>query len=119
MSYELSSDVPHLEALERRRVAPSCTNLPLVDELIANAEVRTWCARYRERFARIDLPGILLCFTTNPTLLKGMIQIGEELLFGASLLSRRTQEMIATFVSRLSACIWCRRIRSRRARWTT
>jgi hypothetical protein len=27
-------------------------------------------AQYRDRFARADLPGILLCFATNPALLK-------------------------------------------------
>jgi len=107
MSSELSSDVPQLEALERRRVAPSSTNLSLVDELIANGEVRALFAQYRERFARTDLPGILLCFATNPALLKGMIQIAEGLLFGDSLLSRRHKEMIATFVSRQNACPYC------------
>jgi uncharacterized peroxidase-related enzyme len=107
MSSELSSDVPLLEALERRRVAPSSTNLSLVDERIANGEVRTLFAQYRERFARTDLPGILLCFATNPALLKGMIQIAEGLLFGDSLLSRRHKEMIATFVSRQNACPYC------------
>ena len=62
MSSESSSDVSQLEALERCRVAPSSINLFLVDELIANGEVRTLFAQYRERFARTDLPGILLCF---------------------------------------------------------
>ena len=53
-------------------------------------------ARYRERFARTDLPGIVLCFATNSALLKGMLEIAENLLFGDSLLSRRHKEMIAT-----------------------
>jgi len=107
MSSELSSDVPQPEALERRRVPPSSTNLPLVDEVAANGEVRTLFAQYRERFARTDLPGILLCFATNPALLKGMMYIAEGLLFGDSLLSRRHKEMIATFVSRENACPYC------------
>ncbi|MGC1424961.1 MAG: peroxidase-related enzyme [Terracidiphilus sp.] len=107
MSSELSSDLPELEALERRRVAPSSTNLPLVDEHTTNEEVRALFAEYRERFARTDLPGILLCFATNPALLEGMIQIAEGLLFGDSLLSRRHKEMIATFVSRQNACPYC------------
>ena len=64
-------------------------------------------AQYRERFARTDLPGIVLCFATNPALLKGMLQIAEEFLFGESLLSRRHKEMIATFVSRQNACPYC------------
>jgi uncharacterized peroxidase-related enzyme len=107
MSSELSSDVPQPEALARRRVPPSSTNLPLVDELAANEEVRTLFAQYRERFARTDLPGILLCFATNPALLKGMMHIAEGVLFGDSLLSRQHKEMIATFVSRQNGCPYC------------
>jgi uncharacterized peroxidase-related enzyme len=107
MSSELSSDVQPLEAFERRRVASSSTNLSLVDELIADGEIRTLFAQYRERFARTDLPSILLCFATNHALLKGMLQIAEGLLFGDSLLSRRHKEMIATFVSRQNACPYC------------
>jgi hypothetical protein len=29
-------------------------------------KVRVLFAQYRQRFARADLPGILLCFATNP-----------------------------------------------------
>jgi uncharacterized peroxidase-related enzyme len=107
MSSEFGTDVARLEVLERPRVAPSSTNLPLVDERTAHEEVRTLFAQYRERFARTDLPGIVLCFATNPAFLKGMIQIAEEVLFGDSLLSRRHKEMIATYVSQQNACPYC------------
>ena len=63
--------------------------------------------RYRERFARTDLPGIVLCFATNSVLLKGMLEIAENFLFGDSLLSRRHKEMIATYISRQNACPYC------------
>ena len=107
MSWEFSSDVAQVETLERRRVAPSSTNLSLADERTASAEVLALFARYRERFARTDLPGIVLCFATNSALLKGMLEIAENLLFGDSLLSRRHKEMIATYVSRQNACPYC------------
>jgi uncharacterized peroxidase-related enzyme len=107
MSSEFSSDAAQLEALERRRMAPSSTNLPLVEERTANWEIRALFARYRERFARTDLPGIVLCFATNSVLLKGMLEIAENLLFGDSLLSRRHKEMIATYISRQNACPYC------------
>ena len=94
-------------ALEQRRVAPLSTNLPLVDERTADGGVRLLFAQYRERFARTDLPGIVLCFATNPALLKGMMQIAEDFLFGDSLLSRRHKEMIATYVSGQNACPYC------------
>lgn len=89
------------------RAAPSSTNLPLADERTANAEVRQLFAHYRERFERADLPGIVLCFATNPALLKGMMQIAEGLLFGESLLSRRHKEMIAVYISGQNACAYC------------
>jgi uncharacterized peroxidase-related enzyme len=107
MSSEFPSDVAQVEALERRRVAPSSTNLPLVDERTANGNVRALFAQYRERFARVDLPGIVLCFATNSALLKGMLEIAENLLFGESLLVRRHKEMIATYISRQNACPYC------------
>ena len=94
-------------ACAKLRVAPSSTNLPLADERTANAEVRALFADYRERFARPDLPGIVLCFATNSALLKGMMQIAEGLLFGESLLSRRHKEMMATYVSQQNACQYC------------
>jgi uncharacterized peroxidase-related enzyme len=79
----------------------------MVDELTASAELRALFARYRERFGRTDLPGIVRCFATNSALLKGMLEIAENLLFGDSLLSRRHKEMIATYVSRQNACPYC------------
>lgn len=107
MNSEFSSDVAQVEALERPRVAPSSTNLPLVDEPTANDGVQALFARYREQFDRTELPGILLCFATNPALLKGMLEIAENFLFGESLLSRRHKELIATYVSRQNACPYC------------
>jgi uncharacterized peroxidase-related enzyme len=101
------SDVTQMQAMELRRSEPSSNNLPLVDERSANEEVRALFARYRERFGRADLPGIVLCFATNPALLKGMMQIADSLLFGESLLSRRHKEMLATHVSRQNACPYC------------
>jgi uncharacterized peroxidase-related enzyme len=107
MSSEFSSDATQVQALEQRRAVPSSTNLPLVDERTANSEVRALFARYRDRFARTDLPGIVLCFATNSILLKGMLEIAENFLFGDSLLSQRHKEMIATYVSRQNACPYC------------
>lgn len=101
------SDVTQVQAMELRRSAPSSSNLLLVDERSANEEVRALFARYREHFGRTELPGILLCFATNPALLKGMLEIAENFLFGESLLSRRHKEMIATYVSRQNACSYC------------
>lgn len=107
MSSEVSPRIALVEALERGRAAPSSTNLPLVKECAASEEVRRLFAQYRELFSRTDLPGILLCFATNPALLKGMLQIAEEFLFGESDLSRGHKEMLAIYVSRQNACPYC------------
>ena len=99
----MSAEIAH----ERRRAAPSSTNLPLVDERTANGEIRALLAQYRERFARTELPGIVLCFATNGALLKGMLEIAENLLFCESLLGRRHKEMIATYISQQNVCPYC------------
>lgn len=107
MSSEFPFEVAQVETPERRRAVPSSKNLPLVDESTAKNEVRASFAQYRERFARTDLPGIVLCFATNSALLKGTLEIAEGLLFGESLLGRRCKEMIATYVSQQNACSYC------------
>jgi uncharacterized peroxidase-related enzyme len=91
----------------RPRLEPSSSNIPLIQELGASVEVRALFARYRERFARTELPGIVLCFATNAALLEGMLKIAEGLLFGPSLLSSRIKEMIATYLSAKNACSYC------------
>lgn len=91
----------------RHRAAASSTILPFADERTAGEEIRQLFARYRERFGRPDLPGIVLCFARNPALLKGILDIAENFLFGESLLSRRHKEMIAAWVSLQNACPYC------------
>jgi uncharacterized peroxidase-related enzyme len=63
--------------------------------------------QYRAHFGRTDLPGILLCFATHPPLLRGMLEIAENLLFVDGLLTRRQKEMIATFISAQNLCPYC------------
>ena len=107
MNSESSSEIARMQVRQRGRAAPSSANLPLVDEGTAGAEVRALFAQYRERFARTELPEIVLCFATNSALLKGMLEIAENFLFSESLLTRRHKEMIATYVSRQNACPYC------------
>jgi uncharacterized peroxidase-related enzyme len=82
-------------------------NLPLVDERAASSEVKLLFAKYRKRFSRAELPGIVLSFATNPVLLEAMLQIAEGLLFGETQLSRRHKEMLATYISRQNTCAYC------------
>lgn len=103
----MSIDTARLQSLAAQRAAPSSSNLPLVEEAAASAEVRALFQQYRESFGRSDLPGILLCFATHPPLLRGMLEIAEGLLFVDGLLSRRHKEMIAAFVSFQNDCPYC------------
>lgn len=107
MSSEFLSDVTQVEQPGRLRATPSSTNLALVEEGTANGEVRSLFTHYRERFARPDLPGIVRCFATNSSLLKGMLEIAEHFLFSESVLGRRHKEMLATYVSQQNACPYC------------
>jgi len=107
MSSVISSESANQKPPVRQRVTPSSTNLLLVDEVTASEEVQTLFAQYRERFGRTDLPGIVLCFATNAKVLKSMLELAENFLFGKSLLSRRHKEMIATYLSLQNACPYC------------
>jgi uncharacterized peroxidase-related enzyme len=107
MNSVISSGYANRESRSPQRALPSSANLPLVDERTASEEVRALFAQYRERFGRTDLPGIVLCFATNAALLRGMLQIAEDFLFGESLLSHRHKEMIATYISRRNVCPYC------------
>jgi uncharacterized peroxidase-related enzyme len=102
--------LPEYENLARwsaSRSSSSSTNLPLVEASEADDEVSRLYERYRSRFGRQDIPGILKCFATHPPLLRSMMDLAESLLFADGFLRRRHKEMIATFVSAQNACPYC------------
>jgi uncharacterized peroxidase-related enzyme len=78
-----------------------------VEEDTATGAVARAYADYRERFGREHVPGILKCFATHPPLLEQMLALASSLLFVESHLSRKTKEMIATYISALNACPYC------------
>ena len=90
-------DIPH-------QTAPT---LAVVEEDVATGAVAKVYADYRTRFGREHVPGILKCFATHPPLLEQMLAIASSLLFVEGHLTRRTKEMIATYVSALNACPYC------------
>jgi uncharacterized peroxidase-related enzyme len=85
----------------------SAANLPVVEEVDAAGEVAELYERYRERFGRPTVPGILKCFATHPALLRNMMGLAEGMLFVDGSLSRRHKEMIATLVSDENRCPYC------------
>lgn len=53
---------------------------------------------------RDDLPGILKCFSASPDLLRSIMDLSYRFHFVGTELSRRTKEMIATYVSAWNKC---------------
>jgi uncharacterized peroxidase-related enzyme len=104
------SVLPEYEKLSHmttKHGSPASTNLRVVEEDQADAEVSRLYEQFRSRFGRLDLPGILKCFATHPPLLRHMMDIAEALLFAEGHLTRRHKEMIATFVSVQNHCPYC------------
>jgi uncharacterized peroxidase-related enzyme len=102
--------LPEYEKLSHmgaKQGSPASTNLPVVEEGQANAEVSLLYDQFRSRFGRQDIPGILKCFATHPPLLRHMMGIAEALLFADGHLTPRHKEMIATFVSVQNNCPYC------------
>jgi uncharacterized peroxidase-related enzyme len=103
-------DTPEYELLAQRAVdSPPMVarNLPLVSESSAPPEVARLYAQFRSRFGLPQVPGILQCFATHPSLLEHMMAMSETLLFSDGALTRRQKEMIATFVSSTNHCEYC------------
>ena len=53
---------------------------------------------------RTRMPEILKCFSLRPDFLKSVMQFSNELQFTDGHLTRRTKEMLATYVSALNQC---------------
>jgi uncharacterized peroxidase-related enzyme len=83
------------------------TTLAIVEEDAATGAVANAYADYRAGFGREHVPGILKCFATHPPLLVQMLAMASSLLFVEGHLTRKTKEMIATYVSALNACPYC------------
>lgn len=85
----------------------SAANLHAVEESQAEGEVAEQYARFRTAFGRNEVPGIVKCFATNPSLLKSMMDLAEGFLFVDGQLTRKHKEMIATLVSSQNCCPYC------------
>lgn len=83
------------------------TTLAIIEEEAATGAVANAYADYRAGFGREHVPGILKCFATHPPLLEQMLAMASSLLFVEGHLTRKTKEMIATYVSALNACPYC------------
>jgi len=53
---------------------------------------------------RDGIPGILKCFSLRPDFFRDMVATSDRVHFADGHLTRRTKEMIATYVSALNRC---------------
>jgi hypothetical protein len=75
-----------------------------VNEQEATGELAELYQAYLERTGRPRVAGILKCFSPRPDFLKDVIQFSDHIHFSDGHLTRRTKEMIATYVSGLNRC---------------
>ena len=87
--------------------APMRTNITVVEEADASGEIGEAYQYFRDHFGRLEVPGILKCFSSSPELLRTIMQLASTLLFSEGCLGRRIKEMIATYVSALNECPYC------------
>ena len=81
------------------------TFIPCVEDDEATGEVGELYDEWmKANPGRPSMPGILKCLSLRPELLRGIIEISYPLQFKEGFLTRKTKEMIATFVSGLNQC---------------
>jgi hypothetical protein len=90
----MASSHADIQMLENHGAAPSSVKVLLAEHAPASPELR---ARHRDRFGRPELPATLLCFATQPSRLRGILEIPEHLLFVNWLLICQSREAIAAF----------------------
>lgn len=75
-----------------------------VEENEAAGEAREVYREYMARAEREYVPEILKCFSLRPDFLRQVMEFSATLHFSDGHLTRRTKEMIATFVSGINRC---------------
>ena len=80
-------------------------NISWIDEQHATGPLaEVYRAYLAEHPDRERVPDVLKCFSQRPDFLKSVIEFSYSLHFADGHLTRRTKEMIATFVSGLNHC---------------
>ncbi len=78
-----------------------------VDDQDAEGEVGRIYAQWKAANPhRARMPDILKCFSARPDTLQSVLQLTYPLHFADGHLTRRTKEMIATYVSALNQCLY-------------
>ena len=75
-----------------------------VEEEEATGELAEIYRTYMEQTGRPRVAGILKCFSPRPDFLRDVMQFSQHIHFSDGHLTRRTKEMIATYVSGRNRC---------------
>ena len=79
--------------------------IPWTDEDEATGQLAEIYRAWRQANpSREQIPGIFKCFSLRPDFLASVIEFSYPLHFSDGFLTRRTKEMIATYVSGLNQC---------------
>ena len=79
-------------------------HIRVVEDAEATCEVAKVYDEWRALRGRKQVPGILKCFSARPDFLRKVIEFSDCVHFSEGHLTRRTKEMIATYVSALNHC---------------
>jgi len=74
------------------------------DEAAAEGLLAEIYDEYLRSSGRREIPQILKCFSARPDFLRQVIEFSRTIHFSDGHLTRRTKEMIATYVSGLNRC---------------
>lgn len=80
------------------------SHIRIVEDGEATGEVAKVYDEWRALRGRQIVPGILKCFSARPDFLRKVIEFSDCVHFSEGHLTRRTKEMIATYVSALNHC---------------
>ncbi len=80
------------------------TNIRIVNDDEATGDVAKAYDEWRALRGRKVVPGIIKCFSARPDFLRKVIAFSDTVHFSEGHLTRRTKEMIATYVSALNHC---------------
>ncbi len=80
------------------------TKIKLIEDSAATGDVASAYDYWRSTSGRLQMPGILKCFSHRPDFLRQVIDFSNTIHFSEGHLTRRTKEMIASHVSYLNRC---------------
>ena len=80
------------------------SKIKLIEDVDATGDVAKVYDEWRAKSGRVEMPGILKCFSHRPDFLRDVMKFGDTVHFSEGHLTRRTKEAIASWVSYLNRC---------------